>query len=264
MKRLLIISSIGLLALVFRTSALPQAARLIPPSTEESNRAVPTGQLASHAESHFHPRKHAPGIQADVPKVARPELKLDLDFEANRGQAAAQYAFVAHGPTYALGLSSTEIALSLNRPREAAQAGSLPAVLNVSADKRLDAMDHAQLHLRFMGANRGSSLSGMEPRPGVSNYFIGNDPSKWQTHVPHFGRVKMDGIYPGIDLVFYGNPQQLEYDFQVAPGADPRTIHLNAGNATSTALDREGDLVLATSAGDVRLRHPNAYQVVDG
>jgi hypothetical protein len=264
MKRLLIISSVGLLALVFRTSVLPQAARLIPPSGEESNPAAHAAQLASHAESHSHPRKYSPGIQANVPKVARPELKLDLDFEVNRGQAAAQYAFVAHGPTYALGLSSTQIALSLNRPREAAQAGSLPAVLNVSADKRPDAMDHAQLHLRFLGANRGSSLSGMEPRPGVSNYFIGNDPSKWQTHVPHFGRVKMDRIYPGIDLVFYGNPQQLEYDFQVAPGADPRTIHLNAGDATSTALDREGDLVLATSAGDVRLRHPNAYQEVDG
>jgi hypothetical protein len=264
MKRLLIISSVALLALVFRTSALPQAARLTPSSIEESNRAAHTAQPASDAESLSHPGQQSPGIRADVPKVARPELKLDLDFEANRGQAPARYVYVAHGPTYALGLSSTEIALSLNRPREAAQAGLLPAVLNVSADKRPVAMDHAQLHLRFMGASQFSSLSGMDPRPGVSNYFIGNDPLKWQTHVPHFGRVKMDQIYPGIDLVFYGNPQQLEYDFQVAPGADPRTIHLNAADATSTALDRMGDLVLATSAGEVRLRHPNAYQVVDG
>jgi hypothetical protein len=264
MKRLLIISSVALLALVFRTSALPQASRLTPSSTEESNRAAHTAQPASDAESLSHSGKKSPGIRADVPKVARPELKLDLDFEANRGQAPTRYAYVAHGPTYAVGLSSTEIALSLNRPREAAQAGALPAVLNVSADKRPVAMDHAQLHLRFMGASQVSSLSGMDPRPGVSNYFIGNNPLKWQTHVPHFGRVKMDQIYPGIDLVFYGNPQQLEYDFQVAPGADPRTIHLNAADATSTALDRMGDLVLATSAGEVRLRHPNAYQVVDG
>ena len=123
MKRLLIISSVALLALVFRTLALPQAARLTPSSIEESNRAAHTAQPASDAESLSHPGKKSPGIRADVPKVARPELKLDLDFEANRGQAPARYAYVAHGPTYALGLSSTEIALSLNRPREAAQAG---------------------------------------------------------------------------------------------------------------------------------------------
>jgi hypothetical protein len=264
MKRLLIISSVGLLALVFRTSALPQTARLIPLSTEESNRAEHTTQLASHAEANPHASKHVLEVQANAPKTPRPELKLSLDFETNRGQAATQYAFVAHGPTYALGLSSTEIALSLNRPREVAQAGPLPAVPGISADKRLAAMDHAQLHLRFMGASGGSSVSGLDPKPGVSNYFIGNDSSKWQTHVPHFGRVKMVGIYPGIDLVFYGNPQQLEYDFRIAPGADPRTIHLNAGDATSTALDQNGNLVLATVAGDVQLRHPDAYQEVDG
>ncbi len=264
MKRLLIISSVGLLTLVFRTSALPQAVRLIPLSTEESNRAGHTAELASHAEANPHASKHALEVQANAPKTPRPELKLPLAFEANRGQAAAQYTFVAHGPTYALGLSSTEIALSLSRPREVDQAGSFPAFPGVSVDKRLAAIDHAQLRLRFIGASGSSSVSGLDPKAGVSNYFIGNDPSKWQTHVPHFGRVKMDGVYPGIDLLFYGNPQQLEYDFHISPGADPRTIHLYAGDAAATALDKSGDLILTTAAGDVQLQRPDAYQEING
>jgi hypothetical protein len=260
MKRLLLISSVGLLALVFRASVLPQTARLIPPPTEESNRAAHTAQLARHAESHSRAKKHASAIEA----VHNPALKLPLDFETNRGQASPQYAFVAHGPTYALGLSSTEIALSLHRPRGDSKANSVAAGLDSGAAQKIAPMEHSQLHLRLLGANGNSSIGGLDPKPGVSNYFIGNDPSKWQTHVPHFGRVKMNAVYPGIDLVFYGNPQQLEYDFQVSPGADPQAIRLNAGDAASTALDRDGDLILATATGDVRLKRPDAYQEIGG
>jgi Beta-propeller repeat len=79
----------------------------------------------------------------------------------------------------------------------------------------------------------------------------------------HFGGVEIHGMYPGIDLVFYGNPQQLEYDFQVAPGTDLKQIRLDTGT-TSAALDSAGNLVLGTAAGDVQLKHPEAYQVIDG
>ena len=91
-------------------------------------------------------------------------------------------------------------------------------------------------------------------RPGRSNYFIGNDPTKWRTNVPQFSKVKYAGVYPGIDLVFYGNQRNLEYDFVVAPGADPTRIALDVEGAVPT-LDTTGDLVAGgppfSQAGDL-------------
>jgi hypothetical protein len=263
MKRLLIPGSLGLLALLLPTSAMPKTVQVVLPATSESNRAVHAAQQASRGESHPHSRKSAAAIPGDAPKASNPGRKLPLDFEANRGQAAGQYAFVARGPAYALGLSSTEIALSLNRPRETAQVGSLPAVLGGRAGNGTAAVDHAQLHLRLIGASKSSPVSGLDQKAGVSNYFIGNDPSKWQTHVPHYGRVKVDRVYPGIDLVFYGNPQELEYDFKVAPGSDPGAIHL-APDGAPVALDGEGNLVLKTAGGEVELKRPISYQDKNG
>src|SRR6202034_513793 len=106
--------------------------------------------------------------------------------------------------------------------------------------------------------------SGIDPQPGLSSYFIGNDPSKWKTAVPHFNRVKVAEPYPGIDLVFYGNKQQLEYDFAIAPGADPNQIRLRANGVRAVALDAQGNAILNTAAGNVALKHPVAYQQIGG
>ena len=125
-------------------------------------------------------------------------------------------------------------------------------------------IDHAQIDLRLVGANANASITGAQPKSGVSNYFIGSNPSKWRTGVPHFGQVEIAKAYPGIDLVFYGNPQQLEYDFRVAPGADPGAIQLDVTGSTSVVLDKEGNLVLGTAAGDVQLKHPEAFQEIAG
>ena len=107
-------------------------------------------------------------------------------------------------------------------------------------------------------------MEGLKPEAGISNYFLGNDPAKWHTNVPHFGTVRIGDAYPGVDLVFYGNPQQLEYDFQVAPGANPDEIRIAADGARSTSLDGSGNLVLGTAAGNVQLKRPDAYQEIDG
>ena len=84
----------------------------------------------------------------------------------------------------------------------------------------------AVLRMKLMGANPQARLSGLEELPGKSNYFIGNDPTKWRTSVPNYAKVKYANVYPGVDLVYYGNQGQLEYDFVVQPGADPRPIQL--------------------------------------
>jgi len=107
-------------------------------------------------------------------------------------------------------------------------------------------------------ANPAARVSGAELLPGKSNYLIGNDPSKWHRNIPQFARVNYESVYPGIDLTYYGNQGQLEYDFRVAPNAEPGKIALTFEGA-SAHLDG-GDLVLLTSNGDVRFQAPYIYQ----
>src|SRR5204862_3585507 len=83
--------------------------------------------------------------------------------------------------------------------------------------------------MKLVGANRTAKVTGLDELPGKSNYFIGNDPKKWRTDVPTYAKVRYQDVYPGIDLVYYGNQRQIEYDFVVAPGADPKAIALAVG-----------------------------------
>src|SRR5262249_27097138 len=100
--------------------------------------------------------------------------------------------------------------------------------------------------------------------PGKSNYFIGNDPRKWRRNVTSYAKARYKSVYPGVDLVYYGNQQQLEYDFVVAPGADPNVIKLGFAGMDRVEMDAQGDLVLHTANGAIRQRKPVAYQEVNG
>src|SRR5207247_5582235 len=97
--------------------------------------------------------------------------------------------------------------------------------------------------------------------PGKANYFIGNDPKKWRTNVPTYAKVQYRDLYHGIDLIYYGNQRQLEYDFVVSPGADPNLIKLAFEGAKEITLPDSGDLILTTDTGDVRLQKPLVYQL---
>ena len=129
---------------------------------------------------------------------------------------------------------------------------------------RLSKPSPVPLELRLVGASANATASGVGEQPGRSNYFIGNDPSKWHTQVPHFSRVKMAGVYPGVDLDFYGNPRQLEYDFLVSPQANPKNIRLQIQGANRIRLDRAGNAILRTPAGEVQLKRPVSYQEIAG
>ncbi len=85
------------------------------------------------------------------------------------------------------------------------------------------------VRMKLVGANPKAKVSGLDELPGKSNYFVGNDPKKWRTNVANYAKVKYANVYPGVDLVYYGNQRQLEYDFVVQPGADPRQIALDVG-----------------------------------
>jgi hypothetical protein len=118
--------------------------------------------------------------------------------------------------------------------------------------------------MQLIDANPAVRVSGMDELPGKSNYFVGNDPAKWQTNVPTYAKVRYEGVYPGVNLIYYGNQRQLEYDFVVAPGADPKTIRLRFGAANNLRIDKQGMLVLEIQKGEVQFRRPAIYQEIAG
>jgi uncharacterized repeat protein (TIGR01451 family) len=118
--------------------------------------------------------------------------------------------------------------------------------------------------MRLVGASPNADARGVEKLPGKANYLIGNDPSRWRTGIPTYARVHYRNVYAGVDLVYYGNQRQLEHDFVVAPGADPKQIRLAVEGAERVELEAEGDAVLRAGDGEVRLRAPLAYQEVAG
>jgi hypothetical protein len=193
--------------------------------------------------------------QALPSKLRQTVLSVPLYFEPNQGQTAPQVKFLAHGAGYGLFLTADEAVLKLQAPA----VNSRPS----AADAKRGPSSVIRMHLE--GANSAARISGASPLPGKSNYFIGNDPSKWHRDVPQFARVQYQSVYPGVNLVYYGNQGQLEYDFQVAPGSDPSQITLSF-NGASARIDNAGisgnagDLILSTSGGDVRFRAPRIHQ----
>jgi hypothetical protein len=181
------------------------------------------------------------------------QAKLPFYFEPNHGQTDAAVLFRARGPGYTLFLTPTEAVLSL--ARGSAGQGSDPAPIPPR---------DAAVRLRFLGANPAPAVVGRDALAGTVNYLRGNDPTRWRINVPTFAKVQYREIYPGVDLVFYGTQGQVEHDFVVAPGADPRRIQLAIQGARAVRRDSRGDLVLRLPGGDLRLRAPVAYQEIDG
>lgn len=170
--------------------------------------------------------------------------RLPLHFEENRGQADSRVRFLSRGPGYAMFLTPGEMVLDLRPPRGAGHT-------------------RPPIRMELAGAEKSSRIVGTDELPGRSNYFVGNDPFRWTTGVPHFARVRYEGVYPGIDLVYYGNPRELEYDFVVAPGGSPDRIRLRFSGA-GLSLDPAGALRLSVSGAEVVQKRPVIYQERDG
>jgi hypothetical protein len=190
------------------------------------------------------------GSQAPSRPISASSLSFPLFFEPNVGQTDRRVKFMARGAGYGLFLTSDEAVLSLQRPETGTQLAA------ARGGKTRFVTDVVRMHLD--GANSSASITGADPLPGRSNYFIGKDRSKWHSGIPQYGRVEYERVYPGVDLVYYGNQQQLEYDFRVAPGADPNRIALSFKGA-SARID-SGELILSTGDGDIRFRAPHIYQ----
>jgi hypothetical protein len=190
--------------------------------------------------------------------------KLPLSFEGNHGQADGRVMFLSRTGRYTLFLTQDEAALALRGRKANTErtkfAGSDPTPQDGTGAPTTDAV----LRMKFRNANPAARVTGLEELAGTSNYFIGNDPAKWRTSVPTYAKVKYEGIYAGIDLVFYGNQRQLEYDFIVKPGADPRRIGFDVRGAKRIRRDEHGDLVLKVGHDEIRWRKPVVYQEKDG
>jgi Bacterial Ig-like domain (group 3)/Beta-propeller repeat len=201
--------------------------------------------------------------------------QLPLSFEVNEGQTASQVRFLSHSNGSTLFLTENSAVLSLTQsPQDSTREGQTPAepsTMNMDPGSRLGgslalprSTTGVALSMNLGGANANATVAGLDQQSGITNYFIGNDPSQWHTDIANYGKVEYQNVYAGINLVYYGNQQQLEYDFVVAPGANPNNIQLNFQGAESISLDAKGDLVLHTAIGDVLQHAPVMYQEING
>ena len=175
--------------------------------------------------------------------------KLPLSFEPNLGQANGDAKFLARGDGYSLFLTSNEAVLAM--------AGHSTKSTQPAAKS---AHSTGVLRMELLGSNPAPNFSAQNELPGKSNYFIG-DQKNWRSNVPNYAKVAEKNVYPGIDLVYYGTQRQLEYDFNVAPGADPKAIQISFEGARKLRVDAAGNLILGLAGGEVKFEQPYAYQM---
>ncbi len=200
--------------------------------------------------------------------------KLPLSFEQNVGQFDDRVDFVSRAGGGTVFLTPTAAVFSmqnsesrvqnsethefLNGGRQSPEAASVRG-LTPSAQNE---MGGVAVYMNIVGGNANAHPTSSNQQPGITNYFIGNNPNEWHTDIASFGRVEYDDVYPGIDLAYYGNNNQLEYDFIVSPGADPNAIALNFAGADGVEVNPQGDLVVHSAVGDVVQQKPFTYQDV--
>lgn len=188
-------------------------------------------------------------------------LTLPLHFEANQGQTNDQVQFLSRGSGYTLFLTPGEAVFSLYKP--APKAKGLKRGTG-SGTNNSAKMSRTVMKMKLVGNNPEAQAVGLKEFPGKSYYFKGSDAQRWNIDIPTYGQVKYQEVYPGVDLIYYGQQGQLEYDFVVSPQADPGLIQLAFEGAEKLTINSQGDLVLSTQGGDVHVRKPYVYQEVDG
>jgi hypothetical protein len=202
----------------------------------------------------------------DQPQARVPDQygKLPLSFEANNGQTDGRVKFLSRSSGYSLFLTGDEAVLTLSGGKANPHKAKIMSTARTLQSGMAAPKSVGVLRMKLRDANPATKVTGVDELTGTSNYFIGNDPKKWRSGVPTYGKVKYEGIYSGIDLVYYGNQRQLEYDFIVAPGADPRRIAFDVSGAKRIRRDGHGDLVLKMGEGEIRWLEPVVYQQKDG
>ncbi|MBK9087999.1 MAG: SBBP repeat-containing protein [Holophagales bacterium] len=206
---------------------------------------------------------------APLPAPSRTALdenfgRLPLQFEVNRGQVDSKVRYLTRGRGSTLFLTDDEAVWVLSRQEKAPGSETKDPLdrreRNRDRGKRISSV----VRMSLEGSKPKPRLEGLDRLPGNVNYFIGNDPKKWRTDVPTYRKVKVENVYAGIDLLYYGNQRQVEYDFVVKPGVDPSVIRVAFTGADRISTDASGDLVVSTAAGDLRMKSPLVYQERSG
>ena len=182
-----------------------------------------------------------------------------LVFEPNTGQFAPEAQWIARGPAYQVFIAKDSATFALWESVEPDQ-NTRQGRLSRTPEAPLARLTTVRMTLN--GSRRWNG-AGQEPTGGFSNYLVG-DSKRWQTRIPQYGRVKIPAVYPGIDLVFYGSNNDLEYDFLLAPGADATQIRLSFSGGGGVRVEgKTGDLVITTATGsELRTHQPKVYQEI--
>jgi hypothetical protein len=207
--------------------------------------------------------------------------KLPVTFEPNLGQLDSRVKFTARGFGYTMFLTATETVFVM-RGKQSEKPASAPVTVkrpksfgefeqqitkrHEQKRERRNQEREAQsvVRMKLSGSNEDPAVMGISELPGKVNHFLTNDSKKWATDVPLYSQVQYKSVYPGIDMVYYGSQRQLEYDFVVAPGADPSIIALSFEGADRVEVNPEGDLLIHAQGKVLRQQKPAVYQEVNG
>lgn len=201
--------------------------------------------------------------------------KVQLAFEKNEGQTDSRVKYLSRGAGYTLFLTTDAATLSLtegpakgkrveiNAENRGYQSPTLGR--QIPEDESERGTTELSLRMKLVGADTKAPIRALHELPGKSNYFLGNDPKSWHTDIANYAKVEYTGVYPGVDLVYYGSQRQLEYDFLVAPHANPRLIRLSLASVNThrrvpLEIAADGDLIVKINGGEVRFHKPIAYQ----
>jgi hypothetical protein len=195
-----------------------------------------------------------------TPALAKAQVSIPLFFEQLPSKPGAPAAYIARGQNYSFRVSAVRIDFSLRTSQLSADTSSVHRDeyhLQSGIPSRFVSMN-------FVGANPQAPLSGIGEMEGKINYLTGNDPAAWRSQVSVFSSVRVTEIYPGVDIAYYGNQHQLEYDFLVASEADPSAIRLKFGGASKVSVNSQRELVLAIEGAELHQHRPVIYQIVKG
>src|SRR6202165_1567250 len=198
--------------------------------------------------------------ETNPPAAPHAGIRLPLFFEPTPTQPGGESDFVARGQNYQFRISPTGIDFVLRRGQPAPARG-------VIRRQNLITIPDAParfVRMEFLNANSQASITGTREMAGKANHIIGNDPSQWRTQVPIFSGVSVGSLYPGVDLVYYGNERQLEYDFTIAPKANPAEISLHFAGVDKLSLGAGGELIIGLGDAELRQHRPVVYQYIDG
>jgi hypothetical protein len=227
--------------------------------------ATHRGTAVSASSSASRPKTATPAARS---RIQASYAALPLAFERNEGQTDAQVEYMARGNGYTLFLTANDAVFSLHSHSASSETPAARRGVTLRAKNQAQPKAHRDLaavvRMQLVGGNSSAKVSASNRLPGTSNYFIGNDPSKWRSDVAHYARVSYQDVYPGVNLAYHGAQRQTEFDFVVAPGANPAPIGFHFTGARHVKTDDSGNLVISSTAGDVLLHKPVAYQEQNG